>query len=299
MNVVDSSCPFCRNVAVPYLSGKDINRNVSDEVFHLYKCQSCSLLFVANPPADLGPFYVQGYHGIPQSDTQLEAALSSQAPKFEILSQFKKGGDLLEIGSSVGLFSALAQRKGFNVSTIEYDANCVDFMKSKFGINAVQSEDPDAVLAKEARRFDAICLWHSIEHLKSPWTTLTLAAEHLKPEGVLLVAAPNPESRQAKLMGKYWPHHDLPRHLYGLSMPWMQKLAEQNGLATILSTTRDKESIYWNRFSWAMNFNAIVKKAPKLVQRVFWRLGLIFGKIAGVWEDKEGTGSCYVMVFKK
>ncbi len=299
MSMSNISCPFCNGKSNLYLSQKDINRDTTEHLFHLYKCTSCGLLFISNPPKDLGPYYVQDYHALPQNKENLNLALKSQQPKLEILKQYKSSGDLLEIGSSVGYFSALAKDAGFNVTAIEYDRFCVDFMKSNFGINAIQSQDPSAIMSKMDQQFDAICLWHSIEHIKDPWITLEACAKLLKSNGVLLIAAPNPNSRQALLMGKYWPHHDLPRHLYGLPMDWLEKLMKKAGLTVALKTTTDPESIYWNRFSWAMISKSFVKSAPARVQNGFWRLGLFVGKFFSLWEDKADHGSCYVMIFKK
>lgn len=299
MSDEDISCPYCDGAAAPYVSARDLNRRLSDVVYHLHRCEVCELLFVANPPVDLGRYYQQDYHHVPKDRAELEQALPGQREKIELLLPHKAGGDLLEIGPSVGYFCALAQDVGFDVSAIEMDEACVAFLSGELGVRAVQSDDPAGVLADEERMYDAICLWHSIEHLHEPWVVIERAIARLKPEGVLLVAAPNPYSRQARMMGRFWPHHDLPRHLFGLSMDWMEKLVGKHGMKTVLRTTRNKEGVYWNRFSWAMKFKGLARRLPWFIEARSWTLGMMFGKLFGFWEDKEGQGACYVMVFQK
>ena len=61
-----------------------------------------------------------------------------------------------------------------------------------------------------------------------PWIVLEEAARRLNPGGVLLVAAPNPDAWQARLLKSYWPHHDMPRHLFALPIPWLVAFGQKN-----------------------------------------------------------------------
>src|SRR5256885_270965 len=76
---------------------------------------------------------------------------------------------------------------------------------------------PPADIADLDRRdFAAIVFWHSLEHLPRPADALARAAELLAPGGVLVVAAPNSDSLQARLFKDRWLALDLPRHLVHL-----------------------------------------------------------------------------------
>src|SRR3954451_6372707 len=68
----------------------------------------------------------------------------------------------------------------------------------------------------DRRDFAAIVFWHSLEHLPRPADALARAAELLTPGGVLVVAAPNSDSLQARLFRERWLALDLPRHLVHL-----------------------------------------------------------------------------------
>ncbi|MCA3366111.1 MAG: class I SAM-dependent methyltransferase [Roseomonas sp.] len=292
-----TTCPYCSGKTREILSAPDVNRRVSDKIFHLRQCLGCGLNFLADPPADLGDYYTTDYHYIPKDRAELERHLPLQRFKIDLLRRFCSGGELLEIGPSIGQFCALAQEAGFSVHAIEMDAACVSFLRDELGIITYQSDDPQKVLRDLQHRFDAICLWHSLEHLPKFWEVLLEARAALKPGGIILIAAPNPVAFQAKVMGASWPHHDLPRHLFGISIEWLKTWCTRNQMRLEFATTRDAGSVYWNRFSWAIKFRSLAPQFSFL-ERVFWRIGLLFGSLWKPLEDREGVGACYTAILR-
>ncbi len=83
-----------------------------------------------------------------------------------------------------------------------------------------ESSRPD-VRATPLRELDAdwaaIVFWHSLEHLPDAGEEVRQAASKLAPGGVLVIAAPNADSLQARVFGDRWLALDLPRHLVHLS----------------------------------------------------------------------------------
>jgi len=67
------------------------------------------------------------------------------------------------------------------------------------------------------REWAAVVFFHSLEHLRSPVEALVEAAQALVPGGLLLVAAPNWGSWQARLFGERWLALDLPFHVVHLT----------------------------------------------------------------------------------
>lgn len=291
------ACPYCSAESVPHIAAPDLNRRVSDEVFEVRRCTGCGLFFVANPPPDLGRYYTGDYHGLPPDRASLLAvARAHEQYRIDTLTAFVTGGTLLEIGPSSGVFCVLAQEAGFAVHAIEMDEDCTRFLNETIGVQAVHSADPAAVLAADPRRYDAICLWHAIEHMPEPWRVLKAARDRLAPSGVMLVAAPNPLSIQARWMGANWPHHDLPRHLFGLSIPWLTTWAGKAGLRVEMVTTRDAGSLYWNRFSWAKRLSRCSSNSR--LNDWLWRAGIRIGFLLDPIEGREGVGACYVAILR-
>lgn len=290
-------CPYCSGETSELIAAPDVNRRVSDTVFHLRHCQKCGLNFLADPPADLSAYYTSDYHHVPKDRAELEQYLPMQRFRIELLRQFCSSGKLMEIGPSMGQFCASAKDAGFTVHAIEMDAACVSFLREKLDITAYWSDDPTAVLRELTVRFDAFCFWHSLEHLPKFWEVLFWARARLAPGGVILIAAPNPHAFQARIMGARWPHHDLPRHLFGISMPWLKAWAADNDMEVAFATTRDPGSIDGNRFSWAMKFQSLAPRNAR-AQRLFWRLGTLFGRLWKPLEDREGQGACYTLILR-
>jgi len=86
------------------------------------------------------------------------------------------------------------------------------------------------------------------------------------------------------MMGAVWPHHDLLRHLFGLSLPWLERWGPEHGLRQVLATTRDEGSLHFNRFF------SRYKGLPTSVvaatgAKCFWVLGLKLSAITAPWED--------------
>ncbi|MBV9835764.1 MAG: class I SAM-dependent methyltransferase [Alphaproteobacteria bacterium] len=292
------SCPYCGGKAVRSLSGSDINRGVTDVVFHQFRCTKCRLRFIANPPDNLPEYYGSEYN---YPWTTLENLDRIGAPleryKIDLVLAAKKSGKLLEIGASDGVFCRLAQQAGFDVHAIEMNQACVNFMNDTMGIRAVQSDDPVAVLEVSDERYDAICLWHTIEHLPEPWRMFELAASSLAPDGVLVIATPNPDAWQARLLRARWPHHDLPRHLYLLPIAWIRDLARKSGLAVDDITTRDEGSLFWNKFTWATTLRSWGKDARGKTK--LWNAGLSLGRMLNPLEGREGAGAAYTAILRR
>ena len=64
----------------------------------------------------------------------------------------------------------------------------------------------------EPGSWEAVTLWHVLEHVEDPRAALERIAGWLSPGGTLLVGVPNLASLQARLGGERWYHLDVPRH---------------------------------------------------------------------------------------
>lgn len=295
------ACPYCDSDSTVLYSAPDYNRRVSNDLFHMNQCDDCDLLFLSNPPSNLGPFYETGYHtSFPKDLKAMDARLKGERYKIDFVRQFNKSenGSLLEIGPSVGYFSRLAQKEGYNVSALEYDQDCVDFLNETLKINAIQTDNPATSLEKDTSFYDVICLWHAIEHLPEPWKVIEQASKRLKPGGHLIIATPNPRSSQLGLMKNRWPHLDMPRHLFLLPIKWIKKMVKPLGIKEIFTTTRDTGSLYWESFSWAMLWGAR-PVAQHSIRRRFWQFSILMGHVLQNAQRKEGRGACYTMVLQK
>lgn len=290
------SCTYCHTESPLYFQSKDYNRNISQETFNHYRCPQCGLIFIAPVPVNLADYYPETYHFVPESSAYLEAGSEPERYKIEIVQRFSGKGRLLEIGPSYGSFTYLAKKAGFEVEAIEMNARCCRFLNEVVGARAINSNDPIDAL-QHLEPYDVVALWHVIEHLPDPWAILDAICANLKPGGIVVLAAPNPNAFQFHLMGRYWPHVDAPRHLTLIPIELLAEKLQALGMKAELITTTDKGSLGWNTFGWEFFFtnlssNRQVKRALRLIGRF---ASLLFSPI----ERMEGKGSAYTVVFRK
>lgn len=293
-------CPFCQSQSLLKFTGRDYNRNKSSKKYQLYHCQECSLEFIANPPQNMSAYYEGNYHTIPENYNLkkiIDSYIRQEKFKVDILQKFKTNGTLLEIGSSTGAFAVAARAKGFDTTVIEMDANCVKFMNESLKIKAIESSNPCEAMETNQENFDVICMWHSLEHMNKPWEVIETASKYLNKDGILIIAAPNPEANQIKIMNQFWPHFDFPRHLFLFPIKWITNLGVQNDLQALYITTNDLGGIYWNRFSWAMILSKFCF-IPQL-KDIFWKKCIRYSHIFSKFDDEELKGSAYTVVMKK
>lgn len=289
-------CPYCQTDAPFCFQNKDYNRKITQETFDHYRCPKCELIFIDPIPANLDDYYPDTYYFIPDSSVYLEASSEPERYKIEMVQRYVNKGRLLEIGPSYGSFTYLAKMAGFDVEAVEMNKQCCWFLNKVVGVHAINSVDPIKVL-QQAEPYDVIALWHVIEHLPNPWITLDAICTSLKPGGCVVLATPNPDALQFRIMGRYWPHVDAPRHLMLIPMKLIVEKMVALGMKTELVTTTDRGSIGWNTFGWEFFFaNLTTQKYIKNALRLSGRLVSI---LLSPLESLEGRGSAYTMVFRK
>jgi SAM-dependent methyltransferase len=292
-----------RSIHTPGCGGKekelflaaDRNRNITDDVFRYMKCDRCGLIRIEEIPDNLSRFYPNDYYEVPTRD-RLEAVANADPFKIKVVRRFKETGRLLEIGPAYGIFAFQAKQAGFQVDAIEMDERCCDYLRTVVGVNAIHSASPVEAMGN-MESHDVIALWHVIEHLPDPWSLVDAVARNLAPNGVLVLAAPNPDAWQFKVMGKEWPHLDAPRHLYLLPADTLTEYARGLGLERIHYTTTDSDALRWNRFGWQRLLMNRVR--GKWLGRIAFLAGYALSLILAPFESKDPKGSAYTLVFRK
>ena len=236
MNVQDS-CPVCRNADYKMIfSVKDYT--VSLSMFDLVECTQCSHRFTREIPSldEIGTYYKSDQY---ISHTDSNQGLLNKVYQFvrnislvskrELIEQTtrQKKGELLDYGCGTGAFLNEMKNAGWHIAGIEPDAGAMDKAIQLTGGN-IQS--PEFLTSLEAERFDAITLWHVLEHVHTLHETIDKLKSLLKPGGTLIIAVPNYTSYDARYYKNYWAAYDVPRHLYHFSPMSMQKLISSHGM---------------------------------------------------------------------
>ena len=116
---------------------------------------------------------------------------------------------LLDAGAGRGRFVVDSVAAGYRARGIEPSMRGVRAAEA-IGAPVKRAAIEDAALT--AGSFDAVTLWHVLEHIDEPGPALARIGTWLRPDGVLLLGVPNLGSVQARIGGERWYHLDVPRH---------------------------------------------------------------------------------------
>ena len=134
-----------------------------------------------------------------------------------------KRGLHLDIGAGTGAFVQYMNQHGWESVGIEPDEKA----REQAEINHQTKLLPSQALESFApENFDAISLWHVLEHVHDLYPYLNQIKKILKPSGLVFIAVPNYTSFDAMKYGANWAAYDVPRHLYHFSpasMRWLMK----------------------------------------------------------------------------
>jgi 2-polyprenyl-3-methyl-5-hydroxy-6-metoxy-1,4-benzoquinol methylase len=100
-----------------------------------------------------------------------------------------KKGPLLDVGCAEGLFLELAAKDGWAVTGTEISHYAVRHGKEELGLNVMQGELRDMKFSDSS--FDAVTMWHVLEHTVNPMDVLKEIRRILKDDGVFVMAIPN------------------------------------------------------------------------------------------------------------
>lgn len=233
-------CPACNAEHIhPALSA--IDYTVSKQPFAIWHCDKCSFRFTQDIPDinEIGPFY-QSNSYVSHSDTKegLINKLYHLVRKYTLGSKSRlihrvtglAAGALLDIGAGTGAFANAMQTKGWKVTGLEPDASARMQAEKNYSINL---SIPSSIDQLENNSFNAITLWHVLEHVHDLSGYWQQFSRLIAKDGKLVIAVPNYTSSDAEHYGAYWAAYDVPRHLYHFSPKAMEQLALKNGFRLV------------------------------------------------------------------
>lgn len=138
---------------------------------------------------------------------------------------------LLEIGSAYGFFLDEVRDEFESVQGIDITEAGVAHARERFKLNVVQND----FLAHDygAERFDVVCMWDTIEHLRAPHLYVEKAARLMDSGGLLAITTADVDSFNARLRKKKWRMIHPPTHLHYFSAATLGRLLKRYGFEVI------------------------------------------------------------------
>lgn len=236
MKVYDA-CPNCGAKSIFYVfSAKDYT--VSNEQFEIWECENCTQRFTQNIPVEenIGKYY-QSENYISHSDTSKglvnnlyhKVRKRTLVQKRKLIEKItgKSSGNILDVGAGTGAFLNEMKIANWNCTGIEPDKNAREKASELYNLNLKEAEKLYSLCPES---FDAITLWHVLEHVHHLHEYVEQLKNLLSKDGKLFIAVPNYTSADAKIYNQFWAAYDVPRHLYHFSPKAMKNLLNAHGL---------------------------------------------------------------------
>ena len=198
---------------------------------------------------------------------------------------------ILEIGCATGeLLNFFHRSKAIpldHLAGVEPDAASAAYAREVFGLSVspfLQDGYP--------KKFDRLVLWHTLEHIHALHETLQGAASLLEPNGVLVLALPNPAGSGANSYRENWIAWDAPRHLFHFTPGTLERLLEQHHLRVFKCRPYLPDALYNTFYSEKLRCNRKGGRFHLLHQGLaFGRAMVSLGKEA-LW-PKEASSFIY------
>jgi SAM-dependent methyltransferase len=230
-------CTVCGETgSIPLLAAPD-RYHGRQTLYQLLRCPACAVVWLSHPPH---PTEMSEHYG---ADYDSSVAAAGEEPdrwrgRWEMLSRYKSGGAILDLGCSAGGFLAGLRNSSWRLSGIDMSEAVAEKARVKSGAEVFVGDILDAPFPPKT--FDAITGFHVLEHLYRPREVLKKISEWLKPDGVFYAMVPNIDSAGYRLFQSYWYALELPRHLSHFSPKSLRILAQSVGLEEV-SVTTDRE----------------------------------------------------------
>jgi 2-polyprenyl-3-methyl-5-hydroxy-6-metoxy-1,4-benzoquinol methylase len=296
--------------------------------FQVVKCRRCQLAYTNPRPAEqsIGLFYPDGYSpysghepdprakrtlrrrlehavlrtdfGYPPKPTGLitaAMALSARAiirrtrPRDSWI-PFRPPGRMLDFGCGAGDFMKRMRSHGWTVEGMDFSPTVAQMLSQSAGFRVHIGTLPHADIKPES--FDAITMWHSLEHVHSPRGVLQSASQVLRAGGLLVVGVPNLASWSFRRFGQNWYALELPRHLTHFTPETLSAMVETEGFKVQSLSQVGRESCV----------RKSARRASQSGGDLRWLRALQFpqfSRLVAQWTERSGQADCIRMIAEK
>ncbi|HEX8947668.1 MAG TPA: class I SAM-dependent methyltransferase [Dissulfurispiraceae bacterium] len=186
---------------------------------------------------------------IPPVERAVQFFRDSRRKRIERLLGKGRMGRILDVGCGRGVFLSAMKEHGWETFGLELNDETAWHAQNSLGLEVKTGRLADAKFDREF--FDAVTIWHVLEHIPDPVAAIEESRRVLKPGGLLAIAIPNFGSLQARIAGRYWFHLDIPYHLYHFTSVNLIALLERHAFKVVKVK---HSSLEFNPFGYLQSF---------------------------------------------
>jgi 2-polyprenyl-3-methyl-5-hydroxy-6-metoxy-1,4-benzoquinol methylase len=204
----------------------------------LVKCEHCGFVSanLTLTDTEVAALYDRGYfHG----DEYLDYAAEEESLRLNFRGRLRtlqqvvpdlRERDMFEIGCAYGFFLDEARHSAKSVAGIDISQDAIAYGRGRFALDVEQG---DYLSRRLDRKYGAIAMWDTVEHLQRPDLFIAKAKDDLQPGGVLALTTGDIGSMNARLRGQKWRMIHPPTHLHYFSAATMKSLLDRHGFDVV------------------------------------------------------------------
>jgi len=226
-------CPICNSDQIKaYVKAFEFNMSI---------CRACKLIFCNPYPNDeqLVVYYNSKMKSFENEffRESFDARVELFKPRVEIIKKYKTNGNLLDVGSAIGIFiEALSQNSSL------FDVTCCDM--SREACKELSNKYPDYSVINDNflnistnNKYDIVSMWDTIEHIVDLNTMLSKVYGLLKDDGIFIFSTPNTKSFEWDMAKENHVQLLPPGHVNLMNAFNIELLLKNNSLKVIDSYT--------------------------------------------------------------
>ncbi len=201
----------------------------------LVRCWQCGLVYVGRRSQDFtfqaadarrsealaGRVADLGIVRIEVEEAERPLRLAAERERLIALQRHAPGGRLLDVGCALGSFLELAASR-FAAAGVEPDPGTSAQARAS-GLEVLTGAIDDVVAPADPPGFDALTMFHVIEHLDSPQRALRQARSLLRPGGVVMIETPTVDCLWFRTAPRRW-RQLIPDHYFFFSRATLEAL---------------------------------------------------------------------------
>lgn len=207
----------------------------------IQKCDECGHVFFVPDLSDeeVARLYGKNYFFGSEYSDYLKEKKSLQknfSLRFKVLRKFleqSRHKNLLEIGSAYGFFLDGVRDKFDSVCGIDLSRDATDYAREELKLNAVNADFITHNFGSQ--KFDVVCMWDTIEHLRKPGEALEKIRNLMKKGSLIAITTGDVGSFNAKARKNKWRLMHPPTHIQYFSQKSLARLLDKHGFTIMYS----------------------------------------------------------------